>query len=389
MNSGQAFRQLRQRLSEPVDIAWLVVVRVLFGLIMLWEVVRYFERDWIRKYWIAPEFHFRYFGFDWVTPWPGDGMYWHFLALGCLALCITFGLFYRVAAALFFVGFSYVFLLEQARYLNHFYLVCLVSFLMAVVPAHRSMSLDVRFGLCQPANTVPALSLWLLRFQVGVVYFFGGIAKLNADWLAGEPLRSWLQKRMDYPLIGPLFGQEEVVMAMNYGGLSFDLLIVPLLMLRRTRVVGFLGVLLFNFTNAIIFNIGIFPWFATALSTVFFAPDWPRRYIVLKDSRVSSALPARPCSWAVLVFLVAYGGWQVFDALEALALSGKRELDRRGTSLCLAHEASEQERPCAVSCHRRDRERVRSLSYRIPQVVAGEENGGQTGHDSSIRPLSR
>lgn len=315
MNSGQAFRQLRQRLSEPVDVAWLVVVRVLFGLIMLWEVVRYFERDWIRKYWIAPEFHFRYFGFDWVTPWPGDGMYWHFLALGCLALCIASGLFYRVAAALFFVGFSYVFLLEQARYLNHFYLVCLVSLLMAVVPAHRSASLDVRLGLCQPANTVPAWSLWLLRFQVGVVYFFGGIAKLNADWLAGEPLRSWLQKRMDYPLIGPLFGQEEVVMAMNYGGLLLDLLIVPLLMLRRTRVVGFLAVLLFNFTNAIIFNIGIFPWFAIALSTVFFAPDWPRRYIVLKDSRVSGALPARPCSWAVLVFLVVYGGWQVLMPL--------------------------------------------------------------------------
>lgn len=312
MNSGPAFRQLRQRLAEPVDIAWLVVLRVLFGLIMLWEVVRYFERDWIGKYWIAPEFHFRYFGFDWVTPWPGDGMYWHFLALGLLALFIIHGLFYRAAATLFFLGFTYVFLLEQARYLNHFYLVCLVSLLMAVVPAHRSVSLDAKLGFCRPSDTVPAWCLWILRFQVGAVYFFGGIAKINADWLAGEPLRSWLLKRTDYPLIGPLFGQEEVVITMNYGALFFDLLIVPLLMWPRTRVPAFSGVLFFNLANAVLFNIGIFPWFAIALSTVFFAPDWPRRYLVLGEGRMTNPLPAKRCSVAVLAFLVTYAGWQLF-----------------------------------------------------------------------------
>lgn len=137
MSAGKVARGLRERLSEPVDIASVVMVRVFFGLLMVWEVVRYFENDWIRKYWLAPDLHFRYFGFDWVAPWPGEGMYWHFLGLGLLALLVTFGLFYRVAAALFFVGFSYVFLLEQARYLNHFYLVCLVSFLMAVIRLHE------------------------------------------------------------------------------------------------------------------------------------------------------------------------------------------------------------------------------------------------------------
>ena len=156
MSAKQGVQVLRERLSEPVDIASLVMVRVFFGLIMLWEVIRYFEYGWIRKYWIAPDFHFRYFGFDWVAPWPGEGMYWHFLGLGFLAVLITLGLFYRVAAALFFIGFSYVFLLEQARYLNHFYLVCLVSFLMAVVPANRAASLDCRFGFCRQSDTVPA-----------------------------------------------------------------------------------------------------------------------------------------------------------------------------------------------------------------------------------------
>lgn len=133
-------RGWRERLVEPVDIASLVMARVFFGLLMLWMVIRYFGKGWIGKYWIEPEFNFGYFGLDWVAPWPGDGMYWHFLALGALAVLIVFGLLYRLAAALFFLGFTYVFLLEQARYLNHAYLVCLVGFLMAVVPAHGRRS---------------------------------------------------------------------------------------------------------------------------------------------------------------------------------------------------------------------------------------------------------
>ena len=302
---------LRERLVEPVDIGSLVMARVFFGLLMLWMVIRYFGKGWIGKYWIEPEFNFGYFGLDWVAPWPGDGMYWHFLALGVLAALVVFGLLYRLAAALFFVGFTYVFLLEQARYLNHAYLVCLVSFLMAVAPAHRAGSLDVKLGLCRRSDTVPAWCLWLVRFQISVVYFFGGIAKINGDWLAGEPLRAWLSRRMDYPLIGFLFGEEAVVMGMAWGGMLFDLLIVPLLMCRRTRATGFAGVLLFNLTNAVVFHIGIFPWLAIALSTVFFEPGWPRRFLVLK--RDPDAMPGNNggCSWAVLAFLALYVSWQL------------------------------------------------------------------------------
>ena len=324
MGAGKTLRWLRERLAEPVDIASLALARVFFGLLMLWMVIRYFGKGWIHKYWIEPEFHFGYFGFGWVAPWPGDGMYWHFLALGVLAVLIVLGLLYRLAAALFFVGFTYVFLLEQARYLNHAYLVCLVSFLMAVAPAHRAGSLDVKLGLCRRSDTVPAWCLWLVRFQIGAVYFFGGVAKINADWLAGEPLRAWLSRRMDYPLIGFLFGEEAVVMGMAWGGmlfdLLFDLLIVPCLMWGRTRFAGFAGVLFFNFANAVVFHIGVFPWLAIALSTVFFEPGWPRRFLVLKHDRAAAPAGTARCSRVVLAFLVVYVSWQLFLPPEALAL---------------------------------------------------------------------
>ena len=133
-----------KRLFQPVDIASLVYYRIAFGSIALWEVWRFADNGWIARYYVEPQYHFTYFGFAWVQPWPGDGMYWHFAALAALAACIITGLCYRAAAALFWLGFTYVFLLERASYLNHLYLFCLIAFLMIWLPAHRDASLDAR-----------------------------------------------------------------------------------------------------------------------------------------------------------------------------------------------------------------------------------------------------
>jgi hypothetical protein len=266
-------------LFQPVDIAVLVFFRVVFGAIMLWEVYRYFSTGWIHRYYIAPSFYFGYFGFEWVKPWPGSGMYVHFAVLGVAALCIMLGLLYRFAASVFFVGFTFVFLLDQTRYLNHFYLVCLISLLLIFLPANRAFSLDAAFWPSIRSQVVPAWTLWLLRFQVGIAYFYGGIAKLNSDWMiGGEPMRTWLSPLMTMPAIGPIFQKESVVYSFVYGGVLLDLLVVPLLLWRRTRLMAFCAAVVFNLINAAIFNIGIFPWFMLGATLIFFPPDLMRRF---------------------------------------------------------------------------------------------------------------
>lgn len=255
----------------------LVVFRILFGSIMLWEVYRYFHFDWIRDYWIIPKYNFHYEYFEWVVPWEGNGMYIHFAVLGILALFIALGLFYRVSTVLFFAGFTYVFLLEQARYLNHFYLICLLSFLLIFLPAHRYFSLDSLLFKNTRSRTIPSWPLSLLKFQLGIVYFFGGVAKLNQDWLAGEPMRMWLSKRSSFPLIGEFFEQEWFVYFMSYSGLLIDLLAFPLLLYRRSRPYIFLVIIGFHFFNDRLFTIGIFPWFMLGATTIFFPADWPRQ----------------------------------------------------------------------------------------------------------------
>ena len=269
--------RVRPRLFAPVDAASLAAFRVMFGVIMVWEVLRYFDHRWIARYYVNPDFHFTYYGFGWVRPWPGDGMYWHFALLGVLAALIAAGFCYRVCASLFFLAFSYVFVLDQTQYLNHLYLVCLISFLMIFIPAHRARSVDAALRPGLRSVTVPAWSLWLLRAQIGIVYSYAGLAKLNGDWLRGRPLSEWLAKRDDDPLLGALLAQEWSGYLFSYGGLAFDLLIVPLLLWRRTRAWAVAGAVAFHLLNARIFSIGIFPWFMIAATLLFLAPDWPKR----------------------------------------------------------------------------------------------------------------
>ena len=264
-------------LFRPVDISSLVFFRVAYGAVMLWEVWRYLGQGWVERYYIAPEFHFRYQFFEWVHPWPGVGMHVHFWAMAFLSFCVIVGFMYRLSAALLWLAFTYVFLLEQAKYLNHFYLVSLLGFLMVLVPAHHAWSLDARSDPSIRSQTTPFWAVLLLRFQVGVPYFFGGIAKCTHDWLHGEPMRDWLAPHCDFPLFGRFFEEEWMVYLFSYSGLLIDLLAVPFLLVRRTRAAMMFVLVLFHFTNTRLFNIGIFPWFMLGATTIFCRPDWPRR----------------------------------------------------------------------------------------------------------------
>lgn len=273
------WQRLCRALFEPVDISFLVFFRILFGGIMLWEVYRYFTYGWITRYFVEPALTFTYYGFSWVKPWPGRGMYIHFFVLGVAAACVMVGFLYRFAAPVFFLAFTYAFLLDQTRYLNHLYLVCLISFLMCFLPAERAFSVDSLLRRKIRAVVVPAWTLWLLRAQVGIPYFFGGIAKLNSDWIhGGEPMRTWLRPLTGMAGMGSMFTSNWVVYGFVIGGLLLDLLVVPLLLWRRTRPFALAAAILFNLINSVIFDIGIFPWLMLGTLLLFFPPDLPRRF---------------------------------------------------------------------------------------------------------------
>src|SRR5687768_9255986 len=129
-------------LFEPIDLTSFVAFRVLFGLLMSASMGRFLVKGWVEEFYLQPTFFFTYPGFSWVQPWPAWGMYAHVSLLALLALLIAGGWYYRVSTVLFCALFTYLELLDQTNYLNHYYLISLISFLMVFCPLHRTFSID-------------------------------------------------------------------------------------------------------------------------------------------------------------------------------------------------------------------------------------------------------
>lgn len=266
-------------LSRPIDISSLVFFRIVFGLAMLIDVINNFASGWIYSSQIAPQMHFTYYGFSWVHPLSGWGMYVFWAVMGGLSINIALGWKYRWSSILFAIGTIYAFLIDKADYLNHGYLMCLLSVMMIFFPANRAWSLDAKHNPKIETDTIPYWSVFLLQFQMAVVYIFGGIAKINPDWLQAQPAKTWMLGKSNYFLIGDIISQEWFAYFLSYGGLFLDLFIVPLLIFKRTRILALAMVLFFHLTNKILFDIGVFPILSIALTLMFFESNWCRQYL--------------------------------------------------------------------------------------------------------------
>ncbi|HEX8700403.1 MAG TPA: HTTM domain-containing protein [Myxococcaceae bacterium] len=314
-------------LLAPRDIAALVAFRVAFGLVVTVSALRFLAFGWVELFFVRPDFRFTYWGFDWVPRLSGPWMQAVFVALAVLGLCVTLGLFYRVATALLFVTFTYVQLLDVTTYLNHYYLVCLLAGLLCFVPAHRAYSLDAWRKPALRQQWLPAWCTYLLRFQVGVVYVFAGLAKLTTDWLVhAQPLQIWLSARTSMPWVGPFLEQRWVAYGAAWAGFLFDTTIVLFLLTRRLRPLAYVAVLGFHAATLALFPIGMFPVIMVTAALVFFDSAWPRwlgerlRVLFRRDARPVSpvALPepvgmVRP-GWKSRLMLgaaVVYGVFQI------------------------------------------------------------------------------
>jgi len=284
---------------------------------MFWEITRYLIQGRFYHLWIEPDFQFKYYGFSWIQPIPETGMYFLAGIMLLAAAFFTLGFLYRLSALTFACGITYLFLLEQAKFMNHFYLICLLAWISILLPADSFLALNRK----KRHNTVPAWTLYLLRFQLGIVYFYGGIAKLNYDWLRGEPMRTWLNAKADWNIVGEFFQTEIAVYFFSYGGLLFDLLIVPALLWKRTRVPAFITAVLFHLMNSQLFTIGIFPWMAIALTALFFSPSWPRKIIRRTPSFTTIPPPSRSARF-VAPIIAAYALIQILVPLRHFLYPG-------------------------------------------------------------------
>lgn len=272
----------RESPAPASDLASAAVLRMLFGALMAWAMLRYFVKDWIHLQFEAPSYFFSYPGLDFLHPLPAPGMQILFACLLIASLLILVGLYYRASIVFFTLGFTYVHLVDQSNYLNHYYLVSLMGALMCCMPLASMWSLDARRRPAARRQSMPRLALFLLRFQVACVYVFAGIAKLGGDWLVdAQPLTIWLATTEPLPLIGDLLHRPWVASVASWFGLAFDLAIPFLLMWPRTALPAFVVALGFHLATAWLFPIGLFPAFMLAFATILLPADWPRRLLRL------------------------------------------------------------------------------------------------------------
>ena len=271
-----------KRLDAPADTASLVLVRVVFGLLMFWTIISDFYSGWVTELYVKPQFHFQYEWFQWVKPFPEELMYLLFGLMAVLSLMIGFGLFYRIATILFFLGYTYIFLIESTTYNNHFYLICLLSFMLILAPLHRSWSMDVLRGSVEHTDSLPVLWLWIFRLHMGIVYFYGGIAKLDSDWLSGLATRKLMEEANRGTFLEPLIKYDFTSYFYAWSGMLFDLFIPFLMLWKKTRNLAFVSAIVFHFNNNFVFTIGIFPIFALTLTMIYYEAGFPRKLVPRK-----------------------------------------------------------------------------------------------------------
>ncbi|MFK5924435.1 MAG: HTTM domain-containing protein [Verrucomicrobiota bacterium] len=261
---------------QPVDAATLGLFRLSWGGFMLLEALTRFPK--VTGVYSPTYFHFKYPLFTWVQGFPEHWMiYAEIAVLSLAALGIFLGVFFRASSLLFGSIYFHLFLTDTVYYNNHFYLTSIVTVLLAFTGADKTFSFSSfrsrdGEGFALP-QTVPFWNYILIRGQFFILYFFGGIAKLNADWIRAEPIKYWFQTSSSVrPPLTWVIREEWFAWMAAYGGIAIDLGAPFLLLWRRTRPYAIAVLVGFHLMNSRIFKIGFFPFLGIVACIPFLHP---------------------------------------------------------------------------------------------------------------------
>ncbi len=269
-------------LFKQIDNTSLILFRVVFGLLITIEAFGAIATGWVRRTLVEPDFTFHFIGFDFLQFFPGNGMYIYFAIMGVFGLFVMAGYKYRFSMAIYALLWTCVYLMQKTSYNNHYYLMMLLCWIMVFLPAHRWFSVDAKQN---PSIKSPSMSRWVLLIlilQVWIVYTYASVAKWYPEWFDASVTGLFMQSKRDYWLIGGLLQEKWVHYCIAYVGIIFDLLIVPLLLWKRTRVVVFWISVFFHLFNSVIFQIGIFPYMSISFALFFFSSETLRKWFLPK-----------------------------------------------------------------------------------------------------------
>ncbi|MEZ5173138.1 MAG: HTTM domain-containing protein [Bacteroidia bacterium] len=241
-------KSYNQHFFDRVDPLRFDAFRIVFALALMLQFSSYIKFGFIEKGILAPAFTFHFHFFPFIKPLPAAGLKFALFLTLIGPMLMLFRKTLRTGATIYFISFGYLFLLEESYYNNHFYLILILT-AFYILFSQKGSTKNNRFVFKWQHD--------LFVFMICIVYFFGGLVKLNHDWfLLQQPTRTLLEMNSEAAPFPNLLKSEFAVYYITYGGLFFDLLIPFLLLLRRTFPYALVLTLIFHITNIFIFNIG-------------------------------------------------------------------------------------------------------------------------------------
>ena len=295
---------------KPIDNAPLIIFRWLFGLLIFLESVGAIFTGWVRVNMVEPSYSFTFIGFEFLQFLLGPQMYVYYAVMGLFGLMVMLGWYYRFSMIAFTVMWSVTYFMQKTSYNNHYYLLMLLCILMCFIPAHHYASLDVRFKRVKEKFYMYNWHRWSLMLMMGIAYVYGSIAKMYPDWLDATFIRRAFTNRYDTPWLNEIFSNSDFHYFISYSGIAFDLLIVPALLWRKTRLLAVIASFFFHLFNSAVFQIGIFPYLSLAFILFFYPPETIRKRLLSRKPTFDSQkiqIPAharRIKAFLLLFFLV-------------------------------------------------------------------------------------
>ena len=334
-------KKVLQKLTVPVDALSTEIFVRFFGLMIILQVWSYNKAGFIEKGILSSKVLFTYDLFHWVHPFPAGIMTAIPVILIFCGVLIMINKFRKIAIGTFCILFSYLFLLEKSYYNNHFYLMILLSFLFLFYTPNKNKG--------EKKTWIPNWFLLLLQFQVVIVYFYGGLAKISYDWMVRmQPIGQFLQNSERSSALPSLNSSSLALYILTYGGFLFDITIGFFLLNKRTRNKAIVLCVCFHMLNFLLFNfgsggdIGIFPFLMMGTCILFADPETVRRKLSslipsLKETAkkkqiapVVNALNPKSNKKLVMIFFFSYIGIQILFPLRHLMYSGNTSWTFRG-----------------------------------------------------------
>ncbi|XP_053994266.1 vitamin K-dependent gamma-carboxylase [Hylaeus volcanicus] len=271
-----SFERFTLLLYRPTDPASLGVVRALFGLCMVLDVVEERGLADIDIKWGEPlDCHFPLI--HGMKPPPLAWITVIYAVMWMGAFGIMLGLHFKLACACFVFPYWYIFLLDKSYWNNHTYLYGIVTTLLWGTEANKYFALDV-IKENGGSNSVPLWNYFIVKFQFFALYFLAGLKKSSAEWLSGYAMTNLSRHWVFSPFKLFLTTEQTDFFIVHWFAFIFDLTVGFWMLFERTRIPAMVFCTAFHLMNSRLFNIGMFPYVCLATMPLFCNVDWPRRF---------------------------------------------------------------------------------------------------------------